>query len=500
MTEVLTCTEAPGHALALMVGFRQTELTDSDMDVEGLQCKLSRSCTSVCDLRSHHLYEHHDDEALLRRLRMEVELGRGAYGVVYRVVDEASGHRYALKCISKGRVRESACTRVNRERETLLATDHAFIVRALAFHQSSLHLFIRFELVEGGELTSLLSRVGRVSEDAAAFYGASVAHALGHLHSLRIAYRDLKPENLIRDAQGYLKLVDMGMCKRLAPNELTRTVCGTVHYLAPEVVSGSGHGCAVDWWALGVFLFEVLAGHPPFDGDSPVEVMAKIMARPRRVAYPPSLSGDATTTIKRLLVSAPNKRLRATTAAAESDHAAKAAATKADAHANTAANAISNCNSRGHSIEGDASADANSSSTAGNVHAGGESAGAAANAAATSAASLSAASSSAASSSAVSSIAASLSAASLSAASSSAAGCDDGGCCGDSHAVLASPLFASIDPAALLRRALEAPYMPIEKSRCIDDEAGGEAECAEEWEDSWRHFSPCIDDDDFRGF
>ena len=121
------------------------------------------------------------------------------------------------------------------------------------------------EVVQGGELFARLQNsptAGRVSAPEARFYSACVLDALAYLHATSIVYRDLKPENLLIDAEGYLKLVDFGFAKVV--KDRTYTVCGTPEYLAPELVLGKGHGAGVDYWALGILLFEMVAGYSPF--------------------------------------------------------------------------------------------------------------------------------------------------------------------------------------------------------------------------------------------
>jgi serine/threonine protein kinase len=125
------------------------------------------------------------------------------------------------------------------------------------------------EICLGGELFSLLRLAGRLEEGHARFYSAIVVSAFSYLHERYICHRDLKPENLLFDNEGYLKLVDMGFAKVV--RERTWTLCGTPEYLAPEIIGNKGHNSAVDWWTLGVLLFEMVSGYPPFAGTDQMD-------------------------------------------------------------------------------------------------------------------------------------------------------------------------------------------------------------------------------------
>ena len=124
--------------------------------------------------------------------------------------------------------------------------------------QDERNLYILLEFVQGGELFSHLRRAGRFTSDVARFYAANIILSLEYLHSLDIIYRDLKPENLLLDRHGYIKITDMGFSK-FVPDR-TFTLCGTPHFLSPEIIKGTGHGKPADWWAFGVLLFEMLCG------------------------------------------------------------------------------------------------------------------------------------------------------------------------------------------------------------------------------------------------
>ena len=157
----------------------------------------------------------------------------------------------------------------------------------------------------GGELFTVLRARTVFDESTARFYTASVVFAFDYMHSKSIIYRDLKPENLLLDDKGYLKITDFGFAKIIT--DRTYTLCGTPDYLAPEVISGAGHGKGVDWWTLGVLLFEMLASYPPFYHEDPMKTYAKIMYG--RVNYPKHFGSDAVDIIKSFLHAKPTKRI-----------------------------------------------------------------------------------------------------------------------------------------------------------------------------------------------
>jgi protein kinase X len=161
------------------------------------------------------------------------------------------------------------------------------------------------DYVCGGELFSYLRNAGRFCTSTANFYTAEIVLALEYLHSQSVVYRDLKPENLLLDKDGHLKITDFGFAKKLT--DRTWTLCGTPEYLAPEIIQSKGHNKAVDWWALGVLIYEMLAGYPPFFDDNPFGIYEKILAG--KIEWPRHLDPVAKDLIKKLLVQDRTKRL-----------------------------------------------------------------------------------------------------------------------------------------------------------------------------------------------
>eukprot|EP00908_Phaeocystis_cordata_P009652 Transcript_20447.p2 GENE.Transcript_20447~~Transcript_20447.p2 ORF type:complete len:324 (+),score=162.70 Transcript_20447:963-1934(+) len=194
-----------------------------------------------------------------------------------------------------------------RERRALQACDHTFVSAYVAAFQDQAQLFLLCEAARGYELFFLLRETPRFDPSAAALFAAMALAGLSHLHERGLVYRDLKPENLVLDAEGYLKLVDLGLARPLAPGERAWTLCGTAEYVAPEVVCGSGHSAPADFWALGVLLYEMLAGYPPFCADSALGVFA--LALHSEPTLPDHFPPEAKALVGALLVRQPRMRL-----------------------------------------------------------------------------------------------------------------------------------------------------------------------------------------------
>lgn len=187
---------------------------------------------------------------------------------------------FALKILRKTEViKLKQIDHVRHERLILGdVAGHPFITNLITSFSDRDHLYMLLDYVPGGELFSYLRKFRRFEEQTARFYAAEIVLVLEYLHEQqgRVAYRDLKPENLLLDQDGHIKLVDFGFAKRLSnsagqPTE-TYTLCGTPEYLAPEVIHNKGHTTAVDWWALGILIYEFLTGYPPFWHQNPIEI------------------------------------------------------------------------------------------------------------------------------------------------------------------------------------------------------------------------------------
>jgi len=220
-------------------------------------------------------------------------LGVGGFGSVTLEKDRQTGNTYALKSISKGFiVKMDMEESVMNEKAILLMTDSPFIIKLYATYNTPQYLLFLIECALGGELFSLYHRKNlHGKEDHARYYSACVILGFEHLHERRIIYRDLKPENLLLDDKGVCKITDMGLAKFVIGK--TFTTCGTPDYFAPEIITATGHNRAVDWWALGILIFELMTCHPPFETSDPMLTYKKIMQGINSIKFPRSQFNEA---------------------------------------------------------------------------------------------------------------------------------------------------------------------------------------------------------------
>lgn len=153
----------------------------------------------------------------------------------------------------------------------------SFKVNMEGIQQDSRSLYIMMEYVEGGELFKVIQKMGHLDASMAKFYAAQIILVFEYLHSKNFVYRDLKPENVLVHTSGYLKVSDFGFLKTVKPSERTFTICGTPEYLAPEIIMNKGHGQPVDWYCLGIFIYELMVGRCPFMHDDPYEIFKMIL-------------------------------------------------------------------------------------------------------------------------------------------------------------------------------------------------------------------------------
>uniref|UniRef100_W5L3R7 protein kinase C n=1 Tax=Astyanax mexicanus TaxID=7994 RepID=W5L3R7_ASTMX len=244
-------------------------------------------------------------------------IGRGSYAKVLLVRLKKNEHIYAMKVVKKELVHDDEdIDWVQTEKHVFeQASTNPFLVGLHSCFQTESRLFLVIEYVNGGDLMFHMQRQRKLPEEHARFYAAEICIALNFLHEKGIIYRDLKLDNVLLDQDGHIKLTDYGMCKEgIRPGDTTSTFCGTPNYIAPEILRGEDYGFSVDWWALGVLMFEMMAGRSPFDiiTDNPdmnteEYLFQVILEKPIRI--PRSLSVKAASVLKGFLNKDPKERL-----------------------------------------------------------------------------------------------------------------------------------------------------------------------------------------------
>lgn len=241
----------------------------------------------------------------LDQFDLGVTLGTGSFGRVRFATHKPTAGHWAIKMLKKAEViRLQQVEHMLSEKAILAVLDHPFIVKLAGTFQDVKYLYMVLEYVVGGEFFTHLRKAGRFDNNTAKFYAAQIAQIFEYLHKQDFIYRDLKPENLLLDAQGYIKITDFGFAKRVAFK--TYTLCGTPEYIAPEVLLNKGHGKGVDWWTLGILVYEMLAGQPPFVDDDPMGIYQQILAG--KLTFPRYFDRNAKNLIKKLLTADLTKR------------------------------------------------------------------------------------------------------------------------------------------------------------------------------------------------
>ncbi|KAM3836653.1 ribosomal protein S6 kinase alpha-3 isoform 1-T1 [Vipera latastei] len=261
---------------------------------------------------TYHVKEGHEkaDPSQFELLKV---LGQGSFGKVF-LVKKISGpdakQLYAMKVLKKATLKVRDRVRTKMERDILVEVNHPFIVKLHYAFQTEGKLYLILDFLRGGDLFTRLSKEVMFTEDDVKFYLAELALALDHLHSLGIIYRDLKPENILLDEEGHIKLTDFGLSKESIDHEKKAySFCGTVEYMAPEVVNRRGHTQSADWWSFGVLMFEMLTGTLPFQGKDRKETMTMILKA--KLGMPQFLSPEAQSLLRMLFKRNPANRLGA---------------------------------------------------------------------------------------------------------------------------------------------------------------------------------------------
>lgn len=242
----------------------------------------------------------------LTDFRIMRTLGTGSFGRVHLVRSAHNGRYYAIKVLKKQQVvKMKQVEHTNDERRMLKLVEHPFLIRMWGTFQDSKNLFMVMDYIEGGELFSLLRKSQRFPNPVAKFYAAEVTLAIEYLHSHDIIYRDLKPENILLDRNGHIKITDFGFAKEVST--VTWTLCGTPDYIAPEVITSKPYNKSVDWWSLGVLIFEMLAGYTPFYDSTPMKTYEKILSG--KIHFPSFLGPDVIDLLSKLITADLTRRL-----------------------------------------------------------------------------------------------------------------------------------------------------------------------------------------------
>lgn len=239
-------------------------------------------------------------------------LGEGSFGKVFlvrKIVGKDAGVLYAMKVLKKATLKIKDRVRSTNERNILADVGHPFIVKLHYAFQTPGKLYLILDFLRGGDLFTRLSKEVMFTEEDVKFYLAELALALSHLHNIGIIYRDLKPENILLDQDGHIALTDFGLSKQPLDGSKTYSFCGTVEYMAPEVVNRKGHDVAADWWSFGVLMFEMLTGNLPFHSATRQETMDQILKA--KLGMPDNLSREAQSLLRALFKRVPNNRLGA---------------------------------------------------------------------------------------------------------------------------------------------------------------------------------------------
>ncbi len=226
-----------------------------------------------------------DDTIQLSNLIYCDQLGNGNYGTVCLVKNNKNNYYYAIKGIHRNQIDiEELHDNLSLEKKILLQIDHPFIVKLVKTLKDNKYIFFLMEYVKGKELFDVIRDIGILNKSQTQFYAASMLLAIDYLHSRKFIYRDMKPENIMVNQQGFIKLIDFGTAKEI--QDRTQTIIGTPHYMAPEIILGEGYSFQVDLWSIAICIFEFMCGGVPFgeSAEEPMEIYLDIVNK--QVEFP----------------------------------------------------------------------------------------------------------------------------------------------------------------------------------------------------------------------
>ncbi|XP_060703530.1 ribosomal protein S6 kinase alpha-1 isoform X1 [Hemiscyllium ocellatum] len=288
----------------------KSEITWIEKDFVSLKCKDEGNVKEINI--THHVKEG-SEKADPSHFELLKVLGQGSFGKVFlvrKIKAPDAGQLYAMKVLKKATLKVRDRVRTKLERDILVDVNHPFIVKLHYAFQTEGKLYLILDFLRGGDLFTRLSKEVMFTEEDVKIYLAELALALDHLHSFGIIYRDLKPENILLDEEGHIKLTDFGLSKEAVDHEKKAySFCGTVEYMAPEVVNRRGHTLSADWWSYGVLMFEMLTGSLPFQGKDRKETMTLILKA--KLGMPQFLSPEAQSLLRALFKRNPANRLGA---------------------------------------------------------------------------------------------------------------------------------------------------------------------------------------------
>lgn len=296
-----------GHLLRPSEGLREL------IDCEGFTRREERSAQIRKSQRdsTKTLYTASKKQVSIDDFELLKTLGKGAHGkVLLCELKGGKGELFAMKILKKSHIIEAKQLEHTKAENLILSyVSHPFLVSLKAAFQTDHKIYFVMEFMKGGELFQHLKRVFQFTEEQTKFIAACLVLALGHLHNSDYIYRDLKPENVMLDERGYAKLTDFGLAKSLKVQDVAKTFCGTPEYLSPEVILDKGCNRPADWWSLGILVYEMIFGIPPFYSQNIQTMYKNTIMNPLKFKKDTRCSEEAKDFISGLLTKQPDKRL-----------------------------------------------------------------------------------------------------------------------------------------------------------------------------------------------